>query len=45
MMISATDADDDEADVFLVESLVHDASDVLAVCSGPVSCHHTISLP
>ena len=35
MMISATDADDDEADVFLVESLVHDASDVLQSVQDP----------
>ena len=35
MMISATDVDDEEADVFLVESLFHDASDVLQSVQDP----------
>ena len=35
MMISATDVNDEEADVFLVESLVHDASDVLQSVQDP----------
>ena len=35
MMISATDVDDEEADVFLVESFVHDASDVLQSVLDP----------
>ena len=35
MMISATDMNDDEADVFLVESLVHDASDVVQSVQDP----------
>ncbi|CAL1155693.1 unnamed protein product [Cladocopium goreaui] len=35
MMISATDVDDEEVDVFLVESFVHDASDVLQSVQDP----------